>query len=288
MALRLRGSVYASFARRGCYDPAVSSSLRGRVAAITGASAGIGKACAERFAAEGMAVVLGARREDRLSRIAEAVRAAGGRALPVVTDVTREADARRLVDAAVETFGGLDVMVCNAGIGYYGTIEQTDEAIMRRLIDVNYLGTHFAARAAVPVFRRAGRGHLVIVSSIVGRRGIALMGGYCATKFAQVGLAESLRAEFVGTNIHVSVVYPVSTATEFLDTLKRDYGYTVEGRGPRQSADEVARAVVACLQSPRAEVYPHALSRGLAVLNALAPGALDKFVRRYGRRRVQK
>jgi len=107
----------------------VSAELRGRVAAITGASAGIGKACAERFAAEGMAVALGARRGDRLTQIADAIRAAGGQALPVVMDVTREADAERLVEKTIETYGRLDVLVCNAGIGYYGTIEETGEDV---------------------------------------------------------------------------------------------------------------------------------------------------------------
>ena len=89
-------------------------------------------------------------------------------------------------------------MMCNAGFGFYGTVDAIAPAEMQRLLDVNYLGTYHAVRAALPVFRRQGRGHLIIVSSIVGRRGVPYVGAYAATKFAQVGLAECLRAEARG------------------------------------------------------------------------------------------
>ena len=95
---------------------------------------------------------------------------------------------------------------------------------MHKLVDINYFGTYHATRAALPVFRRQGRGHVIIVSSIVGKRGVPYMGAYSATKFAQVGLAECLRAELAGSGIHVSVVYPVSTDTEFFDVMSRETG----------------------------------------------------------------
>jgi short-subunit dehydrogenase len=259
--------------------------LSGRVAAITGASSGIGLACATHFAREGMAVVLGARRGDRLAATVTEIERAGGRAHAVPMDVTREEDARALVSAALERFGGLDVMICNAGFGFYGTLEDTPPAIMQRMMDVNYMGTFLAARAALPTFRTQQRGHLIFVSSIVGRRGIAFMGGYTATKAAQAGLAESLRAEFAGTPIHVSCVYPISTRTEFRDAMRRDFGRTAQGLGPKQMPDDVARAIAECIRHPRPEVYPHRTSRALAVLNILAPAFSDRLVRKYGRRR---
>ena len=148
-------------------------------------------------------------------------------------------------------------MICNAGFGYYGTVEDTPPDIMRRMMDVNFMGTYFGARAALPIFRAQGRGHLIVVSSIVGRRGIAQMSGYSATKAAQVGFAESLRTEFAGTDIHASVVLPVSTETEFREAMERDYGHSVTGLGPKQSADTVAAAVLRCIRQPVAEVYPH-------------------------------
>jgi len=259
--------------------------LSDRVAVITGASSGIGLAVARQLARDGVAVVLGARRAARLDDAVRGIREAGGRAEAVVMDVTSEADVQRLVDAARRTFGDLHIMICNAGFGYYGTVEETPADIMQRMMDVNFMGTYHAARAALPIFRARGSGHLIIVSSIVGRRGIARMSGYTATKSAQVGFAESLRTEFVGTTIHVSVVFPVSTQTEFRATMERDYGHSVAGLGPKQPVEHVARAIVACVRRPRPEVYPHATSRGLAIVNALAPGFTDKLVRQYGRRR---
>jgi NAD(P)-dependent dehydrogenase (short-subunit alcohol dehydrogenase family) len=260
--------------------------LKGRVAAITGGSAGIGLACAKHLAREGVAVVLGARRVSLLESTAAQIRSAGGRAAIVQMDVAREDDVRALVDMAVREFGRLDVMICNAGFGYYGAIDETPPDVMRRMMDVNFMGTFYGAGAALPVFRRQNSGHLIFVSSIVARRGVPQMGAYTATKAAQAGLAESLRAEFAGTPIHVSCVYPVSTPTEFTEAMARDYGHRISGLGPKQPVDEVAEAIVACVRRPRPEVYPHPLSRGLAILNAIAPAFADRFVRRYGRRRT--
>lgn len=259
--------------------------LKGRVAVVTGASSGIGLAVSRQLAREGVAVVMGARRADRLEAASADIRSAGGRAETVAMDVTSESDVARLVECALQAFGRLDIMICNAGFGYYGTVEETSGETMRRMMDVNFTGTFYGARAALPVFRAAGRGHLMIVSSIVGRRGIAQMSGYSATKAAQAGFAEALRAEFAGTDIHVSVVFPVSTDTEFKYAMERDFGHSVAGLGPKQSVDAVARAMVGGLRRPAPEIYPYRLSRGLAIINALAPGSADRMVRKYGRRR---
>src|SRR3954471_16201711 len=260
--------------------------LTGRVAAITGASSGIGLACAKHLARAGAAVVLGARRVSLLESTADRIRAAGGRAAIVQMDVVREQDVQALVAMAEREFGRLDVMICNAGFGYYGPIDDTPSDVMRRMMDVNYMGTFYGARAALPVFRRQNSGHLIFVSSIVGRRGVPQMGAYTATKAAQAGLAESLRAEFAGSPIHVTCVYPVSTPTEFIDAMARDYGHRISGLGPKQTVDDVARSIVRCVERPRPEVYPLGKSRGLTILNALLPGFTDRFVRKYGRRRV--
>ena len=256
-----------------------------RVVAITGASAGIGRATALRLARDGASVAISARRISQLNEVAAEITAAGGHALPLVADVTSEEDMEMLVRSSIERFGRLDVMICNAGFGVAGSIDEITPDQMRKLVDVNYMGTYHAARAALPVFRRQGRGHLIMISSIVGKRGVPYMGAYAATKFAQVGLAECLRSEFVGSDIHVSVVYPVSTDTEFFDVMSHETGSSVRrSAGPVQSAEQVANAIARAIKHPVPEVYPHTLSRGLAWLNTLAPGFCDRVVRKYGRK----
>jgi len=257
-----------------------------RVIAITGASSGIGRATALRLAREGAAIVACARRADRLETLAGEIAAAGGQALTLVADVTREDDMNSLVSAAVERFGGLDAMICNAGFGVYGTIDRISPAQMQQLLDVNYMGTYLAARAALVRFREQGRGHIVIVSSIVGKRGVPYMGAYAATKFAQVGLAECLRAELRGSDIHVSVVFPISTETEFFDVMTRRSGAVTRAMGPRQSAAQVADAIARAIAHPVPEVYPFRKARGLALLNAIAPGLCDRVVQKWGRRPI--
>jgi NADP-dependent 3-hydroxy acid dehydrogenase YdfG len=261
------------------------SRLSRYVVVITGASSGIGLATARHVAAEGAAVVVSARRADRLTSLVEAIAAAGGRALAVPGDVTSDADMVSLVDRTVAAFGRIDVMICNAGIGYHGTLDETSPEAMRRLVDVNLLGTLYAARAALIVMRRQGAGHIIAVSSIAGRRGVGGSPLYSATKAAQIGFIESLRAEFAGSGLHASVILPVVTTTEFHDTIARDFGYAVSGTGPRQSAEDVARAIADCIVTPRAEVYPFPKARWLALVNAVAPARTDRLVQKWGRRR---
>ena len=259
-----------------------------RVVAITGASAGIGRATALRLAQNGDALVICARRSDKLHAVADEIRAAGGQAVPIVADVTRVGDMDHFIAAAVDRFGRLDVVLCNAGFGIAGTIDDVTPDQMRELVDINYMGTFYATRAAMPVFRRQGAGHVIIVSSIVGKRGVPYMGAYAATKFAQVGLAECLRSELVGSNIHVSVVYPVSTETEFFEVMSRHTGTLVtRAAGPRQLASVVANAIAGAIDRPVPEVFPHFKSRALVWANTFAPGFTDRVVKRFGRKPVR-
>jgi NAD(P)-dependent dehydrogenase (short-subunit alcohol dehydrogenase family) len=260
-------------------------SLAGRVVAITGASAGIGRAAARALAERGAFVVASARRGDRLDELAAMPFPSGGTIVACPGDVTRESDLQALVARAVERFGRLDVMICNAGIGYHGTLDETPPQDMRRVVDVNLLGTFYAAQAALIQMRRQGQGHIIAISSIVGRRGIAGSSIYAATKAAQIAFIESLRAEFVGTALHASVVLPVATTTEFHDAIRRDFGHDVSGHGPRQSAETVARAIVDCIITPKAEVYPLRKAWWLSVLAVVAPARADRVVQRFGRRR---
>jgi len=214
--------------------------------------------------------------------------AAGGQALAMRAYVTRPDEMEGFIARTVERFGRLDVMMCNAGFGIAGAIDDITPPQMQKLMEVNYTGTYLAARAALRVFRRQGHGHVVIISSIVGKRGVPYMGAYSATKFAQVGLAECLRAELAGSAIHVTVVYPVSTDTDFFDVMSQETGTTVvRGPGPRQGVDTVADAIARAIERPVPEVYPYFKSRALVWLNAFAPGLADRMVQRFGRKPVR-
>ncbi len=255
-----------------------------RTAVITGASSGIGEACARAFAREGLHVVLAARRLDRLEAVAREIEAGGGRATAVSCDVTDAGQVDRLAQVALDRTGRLDVMVCNAGLGFNGRLDETSVEVMQRLMAVNYFGTFHAARAAVAHFRTVGRGHLFIVSSIVGRKGVPRMGAYAATKFAQAGLGECVRAELAGSGVHVTIVYPISTETEFRGAMAREWGQDVSGAGPRQSPEHVARAMVKALRRPRADVYPFAAARLVAAAATLVPGLADRVAARFSRK----
>jgi 3-oxoacyl-[acyl-carrier protein] reductase len=263
----------------------VPSTLIGKVIAITGASAGIGRACAERLARDGAIVVLSARRAARLDDVARIITDAGGQVMAVVGDVTSPDDMRALVERAVAKYGRLDVMICNAGIGFHGSFGESTPEITRRLFDVNVLGTVYAAKAAYDQFARQNSGHIIAMSSVAGIRGGAGMSLYSATKAAQIALIESLRSEFIGTGLHASVIFPASAPTEFRDVMRRDYGYAADGSGLMQSVESVAESVARCIESPRAEVYPQPRARWLALAAAIAPAWADRYMRKHDRRK---
>ena len=232
--------------------------LRGAVVAVTGASAGIGRECVLAFARAGARVAAAARRLDRLEALAAEVRALGGEVLVMKTDVAEADDVHRFVQATVERFGRLDVIVNNAGYGVRGKVEETPVAAYERLMRVNYLGTVHGCQAAIPVMRGQGAGVIVNVSSIVGHRSLPTGGAYAATKAAQISLTEALRVELRGSGVRACSVHPVGTETEFGEVVARESGRTTSTRrlGPQQSARAVAEAIVRA----RAAAAPGGLS----------------------------
>ena len=255
------------------------------VVVITGASAGIGKATAERLARNGASVVITARRAELLAEVAGTINRQGGKALALTADVTDAAAMESVVDRTVSQFGRIDVMICNAGIGFYGRLTDIPADAAEKIVNINLIGTIHAARAASARFLHQGSGHLIAVSSVVGLRGVPGGSVYSATKAAQKAFIESLRSEWRGTNIHASVVFPISTRTEFRAAMARDFGQAVEGLGPRQDPDVVAAAIERCIKSPKAEVYPYWPTWWLGFANTLAPTIVDRLMQRFERRR---
>jgi NADP-dependent 3-hydroxy acid dehydrogenase YdfG len=229
------------------------SSIKGKVVAITGASSGIGEATARLLGADGAAVVLGARRTERLDEIARDIREQGGRALTRATDVTRREDLDRLVGLAVEEFGQLDVLVSNAGISKIGPMADLDTDGWSAMIDVNLRGVLHGIAAALPVFQRQGHGHLVTTVSTAGLKIMPTMAVYGATKNAVRTLLEGLRQESTDGVLRTTSVSPGFVRTE-LDTSIDDVGVREQ---IRRNMDEfglppeaVARAIVFAIEQP--------------------------------------
>lgn len=220
--------------------------LNGTVAAITGASAGIGEASARALADEGASLVLGARRADRLEKLAEEL---DTEVSVVEMDVRSPDDSTKLVQTAYERFGRLDTLVANAGIGAYGGIMDLTDEQLTEMMDTNVAGTVWPIRAAVPGFVEAGEGDIVIIASVAGLRGAADEAVYAATKFAQVGLAGALDRELREKGIRVSTLCPGGTATEFAMGAGRTPD--MPGLAEMMQPEDVAAAVVAVLKQPR-------------------------------------
>ena len=251
---------------------------RGRVALITGASAGIGAATARALAGAGMRLALCARRRDRLEALAGALGARGAEISVHPLDVTDTAAVQAMVDEVTRHHGTLDVLVNNAARGLAARFEDTTPTEFRELLELNLVAPIVAMQAALPQMRRQGRGHIINVSSVVGRRNLPGRAAYGATKFALGAVSEALRLELRGSGIHVSLVYPIYTLTEFHQAETRRM--TMRRAGPTQSAETVARAILRCVRRPRPEVYPYRPARLLASLSALFPGLVDRVMDR--------
>jgi NADP-dependent 3-hydroxy acid dehydrogenase YdfG len=188
--------------------------LQGRVAAITGASSGIGEATALALARSGVAVALAARRADRIEDLAKRIESDGGRAIAVPTDISDEGQARAFVQQAYEHLGRLDILVNNAGVMLLGPVQGADTNEWRTMIEVNVLGLLYCTHAALPVMAAGGGGHIVNVSSVAGRRAGLGAAVYNFTKFGVTGFSEALRLEALHSNIRVTVVEPGFVDTE--------------------------------------------------------------------------
>jgi NADP-dependent 3-hydroxy acid dehydrogenase YdfG len=209
-----------------------------KVVAITGASSGIGEATARLLATNGAAVVLGARRTDRLETLAEELRSGGAQVLVRTTDVARREDVQALVDAAVVEFGRLDVLISNAGVASLGPVADGDVDGWMAMIDVNLRGVLYGIAAAMPVFRSQGQGHFVTTLSTAGLKIVPTMAGYAATKNAVRTFLEALRQESTDGVVRSTSISPGYVRTDFNPT---EFGIPPEA---------VARAIAFAIDQP--------------------------------------
>lgn len=225
----------------------MQNKLRDKVVVITGASSGIGKALAFEFASLGSKVVLAARSEEKLRNIEKQLVSKGHQAIAVCTDVAIREDCRKLVETAVKKFGGIDILINNAGISMKSLFIETDIAVLQRLMEVNFWGTVYCSQYALPYLLER-KGTLAAVSSIAGLQGLPGRSGYSASKSAIHGLLESIRVENLKKGLHVLIFAPGFTSSEIRKHALLGDG-TEQGESPRSEdklmpAEEVARKMV--------------------------------------------
>jgi short-subunit dehydrogenase len=272
--------------------------LRDARVLLTGASSGIGRELALALARRGARVLLAARREELLRALASACAAAGGAAEFVAGDVTDPAIRAALVARAAELWGGLDVLVNNAGASAHGRFDASDEPTLRQVLELNFFAAVELTRRALPLLRhsaqRAGASPppaprpcppaIVNIGSIIGHRGLPLNSEYAASKFALRGWSESLRAELAADGVDVLLVSPGSTDTEFFDHLLARRTKLPWGDAAKISAAAVAEQTVRALERGRREIFPNWRGRLMVIANRLAPGVVDRIIRRLARR----
>jgi NADP-dependent 3-hydroxy acid dehydrogenase YdfG len=231
----------------------MSEHIAGKVIVITGASSGLGEAAARHLVARGATVVLGARRTDRIESLASELSKAGGKALAVETDVARREQVRRLADAAVETYGRIDVIINNAGLMPLSPLDRLKVDEWDRMIDVNIKGVLYGIAAALPHMQRQRSGHIINVSSVAGHKVRAGGAVYSATKHAVRALSEGLRQEVKPYNIRTTIISPGVVVSELPNTAS-DPGVAANIRKMYDDigipADSFARAVAFAIEQP--------------------------------------
>lgn len=253
--------------------------FRDQVVVVTGASSGIGRSTALTFARGGAAVVLVARRAALLEQLASEVRLAGGRALVAPTDMTDRQAVRAMVGRVRRTWRRIDILINNAGILIPGPVADIKSDDLEAMLRVNLFGALFMTQAVLPVMRRQRTGTIINVASLAGRRGVTALGGYCASKFALIGLTEALRTEPEAKNLHIGLVLPGVVNTPMADRARQD---TVLPNWPSMldmPPDWVVAAILLAVRFRLREISVPPGSATMEVIGALAPRMSDALIR---------
>lgn len=231
----------------------MSNKLQGKVALITGASAGIGQACARALAGEGARLVLTARRQERLDDLKKETEKLGTEAVIVTGDAREEETAIKTVKAATDAFGRIDILISNTGVGNYRNLVDTSADDYDEMMDTNVRSTFLFTKHTVPVMLRQKSGTILMISSMAGVYGFGGEAVYCMTKFAQVGFAQALDRELRESGIKVGAICPGGVKTEF--ALGKGRTETGVKQSDMLEPEDVAGVVLmACTQSPKSRI----------------------------------
>ncbi|MDQ3816694.1 MAG: SDR family oxidoreductase [Acidobacteriota bacterium] len=253
--------------------------LEEQVMVITGASSGIGLVTARMAARRGAKLVLAARSEEALRKLADAIKAEGGDAVYVVADVGFEDDVRRVSDAALRSFGGFDTWVNNAGVSIYGRVLEVSMEDHRKLFETNYWGLVHGCRLAAEHLRERG-GAIINVGSSLSDRAIPLQGTYCASKHAVKGYTDALRMELEeeGAPISITLIKPSAIDTPYIDHAKNYLAVEPSNPPPVYAPETVAEAILYCAENPERDVFIGAGGKVMSVGGKYAPRLTDKVM----------
>jgi NAD(P)-dependent dehydrogenase (short-subunit alcohol dehydrogenase family) len=253
--------------------------VAGQVIVITGASSGIGRCAATRLAGRGARVVITARRADALHEVVCEIEARGGSALAVAGDVTREEDLRAVADAAVGRFGRIDTWVNNAGVYIQGRAGDIDLDEYRRVLDVNFIGVVNGTQRALEVMLPQGSGVIVQVASVAARRGVPFTAPYSASKAAIVGFTSALRAEFRGSGVRFSLLFPPTVDTPIYDQARGRLGVVPKPAAPIADPAAAAAAIEHLARTGRRHRY-FGWAGPLVALDTVSPALGDLLLHR--------
>lgn len=256
--------------------------LKDKRAIITGASSGIGRELAIRLAAEGVKLCVCARRGDRLADLQREIQAKGGVCEIVVGDIALPETRARCIASARDHFGGLDLLINNAGIGAMGRFDEADEGRLRTIFEVNFFAVTEMIRSALPHLRSGSQPMIVNISSVLGHRGGPLKSEYCASKFALHGFSDSLRAELVADGIDVLLVSPSTTDSEFFESsIEDNTEKNWKQRGAMPPA-VVAEKTIRAIRKGHHEIILTFGGRMLVWLDRMVPTLANRILARFG------
>jgi NAD(P)-dependent dehydrogenase (short-subunit alcohol dehydrogenase family) len=253
-----------------------------QVVAVVGASSGIGRETALRFAKKGAKVVVSARSQPGLESLVDEIRREGGEATAIAADVSNFEQVKAIADKAVEQYGRLDTWVHNAAVELYAYFEQTTPEEFKRLIDVNLMGQVYGAMAALPHLKREGRGALIHVSSVEAKRALPLQSAYAAAKHGIDGFLESLRVELMHEKVPISVtnVMPATINTPLFNKARTKLGVKPVGVPPLYQPSLVANAILDVAEHPKREVVVGDAGKMILLAQRISPKLVDAYMER--------